>query len=127
MKNNREYRGYRDLKAYQLSFDLAKEIHQLTKDFPKEERYSLTDQMRRSSRAIPAIIAEAWKKRRYPRYFVSKMTDASGEQAETTVWLDFARDFKYLSQQDWERLTQRYDEIGAMLHSMIDDPRKFLW
>jgi len=127
MKSNREYRGYRDLKVYQLSYESAKEIQQLTKSFPGEERYSLTDQVRRSSRAIPAIISEAWKKRRYPKSFVSKLIDASGEQAETTVWLDFARDFKYLSEQDWDGLIERYEEIGAMLHAMIENPTKFLW
>jgi four helix bundle protein len=127
MRNNREYRGFRDLKVYQLSYEAAKEVHQITKAFPREERYSLTDQVRRSSRAIPAIIGEAWKKRRYPKSFVSKLTDASGEQAETTVWLDFARDFKYLREEDWERLIVQFEEIGAMLHAMIENPSKFLW
>jgi four helix bundle protein len=127
MKNHREYRGYRDLKVYQLSYEAAKEIHQITKGFPPEERYSLTDQIRRSSRAIPAITGEAWKKRRYPKAFVNKLTDASGEQAETTIWLDFSKDFGYIDTATWERLTETYDEIGAMLHSMIDDPKKFLW
>ncbi len=127
MAINREYRGYRDLRVYQLSYELAKETHQISKRFPLEERYSLTDQIRRASRAIPAIIGEAWKKRRYPRSFVSKMTDALGEQAETTIWLDFAKDFTYISEEEWKRLSSRYDEIGAMLHAMIDNPSKFLW
>ncbi len=127
MTINRDYRGYRDLKVYQLSYESAKEIHHITKRFPTEERYSLTDQIRRATRAMPAIIGEAWKKRRYPKSFVSKLTDALGEQAETTIWLDFAKDFKYISEEERKRLTAQYDEIGAMLHSMIDNPNKFLW
>ena len=93
---NKEYRGFRDLKVYQLSYRLAVEIYEESKAFPKEERYSLTDQIRRSSRAVPANIAEAWSKRRYPKHFISKLTDSDGEAAETTVWLDFALDHGYV-------------------------------
>ena len=127
MDKRREYRGYRDLAVYQLSYKLALRIHEITKSFPKEERYALTDQIRRSSRAIPAIIAEAWKKRRYPKAFVSKLSDASAEQAEVTVWLDFSKDFVYLKDVDYEELIAGYDEVGAMLHSMMESPRKFVW
>ena len=80
-----QYRGYRDLKVYQLSYKQALEIHEITKHFPKEEKYSLTDQIRRSSRSVPAIIAEAWKKRRYQKMFVAKIVDAAGEAGETEV------------------------------------------
>lgn len=89
------YRGFRDLKVYQLAYALAMEIFIETKKFPVEERYSLTDQIRRASRSIPTNLAEAWKKRRYERLFISKMTDCLGEAAEVEVWLDFARDCGY--------------------------------
>jgi four helix bundle protein len=90
-------RGYRDLKVYQLAYKLAMEILNESKSFPKEERYSLTDQIRRSSRSVATNLAEGYRKRRYPNMFVSKMADADSEGAETQVWLDFARDCGYLS------------------------------
>jgi four helix bundle protein len=86
------YHGYRDLKVYQLAYQLALEIHEITKSFPKEEKYSLTDQIRRSSRSIPTNLAEAWKKRRYEKAFISKLIDCAGEAGETEVWLDFSKD-----------------------------------
>jgi len=85
-----EYKGFRDLKAYQLSYQLALEIFELTKKFPKEEVYSLTDQIRRSSRSVPSNIAEAWRKRKYPKSFVSKLIDSLAEESETEVSLDFS-------------------------------------
>ncbi len=90
-------RGYRDLIVYQKSYALAMEIFEITKSFPKEERYSLTDQIRRSSRSIPANIAESWAKRVYPKVFVNKLTDSLGEENETEVWLDFSRDCDYIT------------------------------
>jgi four helix bundle protein len=89
--------SFRDLRVYQLAFDLQQEIFALSKGFPVEERYSLTDQIRRSSRSVGANIAEAWQKRRYVAHFVSKLTDADGEQAETQHWLDTAGACEYLS------------------------------
>ncbi len=86
-----ERRGFRDLKVYQLSYRLAMEIFELSKSFPKEERYALTDQIRRSSRSVAANIAEGYRKRQYPKLFVLKMVNADGEAAETQVWLDTAR------------------------------------
>lgn len=83
-----EYRGFRDLKVYQKSYKAALEIFAISKTFPREEQYSLTDQIRRSSRSVPANIAEAWKKRRYSKLFVSKLIESSGEASETEVWLD---------------------------------------
>ena len=97
----------------------------MTQDFPKEERYSLTDQIRRSSRSVSANIAEAYRKRRYPNNFVSKLTDADAEATETQVWLDFARDCGYLSLGDHAKLTDGYEEIGRMLGSMLRAPEKF--
>jgi len=119
------YRGYRDLKVYTLSYQLALDIHEITKKFPKEERYSLTDQIRRSSRSVPANIAEAWKKRRYEKVFVSKLIDCAGEAGETEVWLDFSKDFTYIADDQHQQLMQKYDEVNRMLYGMIDKPEKF--
>lgn len=124
---SRTYRGYRDLKAFQLSYQLAMEIFfNETKSFPKEEKYSLSDQIRRSSRSIPANIAEAWKKRIYPKMFVSKIIDAAGEAGETEVWLDFAKDCNYLNLEHYESLMNGYDEMNRMLYAMADKPEKFV-
>jgi len=97
----------------------------LTKSFPKEEQYSLTDQMRRSSRSITGNIAEAWKKRRYPKSFISKLIDCAGEAGETEVWLDFSRDFGYIEEDGHQRFIEKYDEVNRMLYGMIDKPEKF--
>jgi len=117
--------GYRDLKVYQLAYKLAMEIFSESKSFPKEERYSLTDQIRRSSRSVATNIAEGFRKRRYPNMFVSKMADADSETAETQVWLDFARDCDYLSKERHDELITGYEDVGKMLGSMIAAPEKF--
>ena len=119
------YRGYRDLKVYQMSYQLALDIHELTKKYPKEERYSLTDQIRRSSRSVPGNLAEAWKKRRYEKAFIAKIIDATGEAGETEVWLDFSMDFGYLDMAKQEELMEKYDEVNRMLYGMIDKAGKF--
>ncbi len=119
------YRGYKDLKVFQLSYKLAIDIFQITKGFPKEEKYSLTDQIRRSSRSVAANIAEAWKKRIYPKMFVSKIIDAAGEAGETEVWLDIARDAGYLSVEEHRELSEGYDEVNRMLFAMTERPEKF--
>ena len=103
------YSGYRDLKVYRMAYDLALEIQQVTKTFPKEEKFALTDQMRRSSRSVPANLAEAWKKRKYEKMFISKIIDAAGEAGETEVWLDFAKDFGYLVENKHNDLRSKYD------------------
>lgn len=118
-------RGYRDLKVYQLAYKLAMEIFHESKSFPKEERYSLTDQIRRSSRSVATNIAEGFRKRRYPNMFVSKMADADSEAAETQVWLDFARDCGYISLKRYDELIDGYEGVGKMLGSMIAEPEKF--
>jgi len=118
-------RGYKDLKVYQLAYKLAMDIFNFSKSFPKEERYSLTDQIRRSSRSVAANIAEGFRKRRYPNMFVSKMADADSETAETQVWLDFACDCGYLSKEHHHELIIGYEDIGKMLGSMIAKPEKF--
>ena len=119
-------KGFKDLKVYKLSYKLAMEIFHLSKKFPKEELYSLTDQIRRSSRSVCGNIGEAYRKRRYPKHFTSKITDADGEASETTVWLDFALDCGYITSNIHEPLTNQYDEIGKMLGGMADHPEKFL-
>ena len=117
--------GFRDLKVYQLAYRLAMDIFQESKSFPKEERYSLTDQIRRASRSVAANIAEDYRKKRYPKMFVSKMSDADGEATETQVWLDFARDCGYLPPQVQAKLTSGYEEVGRMLGRMILNPGSF--
>ena len=119
------YRGYRDLKVYKMSYQLALDIQKVTKIFPKEEKYSLTDQIRRSSRSVPANIAEAWKKRRYEKAFISKLIDCAGEAGETEVWLDFSKDFEYLNETKYHELINRYAEVNRMLYGMINKADKF--
>ena len=122
---NNKYRGFRDLIVYKLSYNLAVEIFELTKTFPKEEKYSLIDQMRRSSRAVPALVAEAWSRRRYPKSFRHRLIDAEGEGSEITVWLDFSFDHNYLEKLQHEYFINKYEEVCRMLNSMIDKPEKF--
>ncbi|PYS26845.1 MAG: diversity-generating retroelement protein bAvd family protein [Acidobacteria bacterium] len=117
--------GHRDLKVYQLAYDLAMEIFRLSKRFPREEIYSLTDQIRRPSRSVAANIAEGFRKRRYPNHFVSKLTDCDAEATETQVWVDFAFDCGYLSRENHDHLTEGYEEVGRMLSGMMADPAKF--
>jgi len=117
--------GFRDLKIYQKAYQLTMTIFELSKSFPKEERYSLTDQMRRSSRSVAANIAEGYRKRQYPKMFLSKLADADGEAAETQVWLDFALDCGYLSVEQHGALLQGYQEVGRMLGAMLAAPEKF--
>ena len=118
-------RGYRDLKVYQLAYKLAMEIFRRSKTFPEEERYSLTSQIRRSSRSVAANVAEGYRKRQYPNMFLSKMADCDAEATETQVWLDFARDCGYLSPEHHKELKARYEEIGKMLSGMMANPEKF--
>lgn len=119
-------RGHRDLKVFQLCYKLAMEIFNLSRAFPHEEIYSLTNQIRRSSRSVSANLAEGFRKRRYPNMFINKLTDCDGEATETQVWIDFALDCGYLSQENHDRLTAGYEEVGRMLSSMIANPEKFL-
>ena len=120
-----KYSGYRDLKAFQSAYKLAMDIFGITKSFPKEEKYSLVDQIRRSSRSVPANIAEAWKKRLYPKMFVAKIIDAAGEAGETEVWLDVSKDAGYLLIEDYKKFFSGYDEVNRMLYGMADKPEKF--
>jgi four helix bundle protein len=108
-------RGHRDLKVFQLAYKLAMEIFNETKTFPQDERYSLTSQIRRSSRGVAANIAEAFRKRQYPSMFVSKLADADAEATETQVWVEFSCDCGYLSREHHKELTTGYEEVGRML------------
>lgn len=119
------YNGYRDLKVYQMAYQLALDVQKVTESFPKEEKYSLTDQIKRSSRSVPANLAEAWKKRMYRKMFVSKIIDAAGEAGETEVWLDFSKDFGYLTNDRYQELMTGYDQINRMLYGMVDKSEKF--
>jgi four helix bundle protein len=101
-----DYKGFRDLKVYQLSYKLALEIFEATKTYPKEELYSLTNQIRRSSRSVPSNIDEAWRKRRYPKAFVNKLTDSLAEESETEVSLDFSLDLNYIDKEKHYYFTQ---------------------
>lgn len=107
--------SFRDLFVYQKAYKLAMDIYEITKTFPKEEKHFLTDQMRRSSRSVTACIAEAWSKRMYVKHFVSKLTDALGEEHETEVWLDYSRDYKYLDQTIHSKFMGEYEEVRKML------------
>lgn len=109
-----------------MAYELAMEIFHLSKFFPEQEKYSLTSQIRNSSRSVCSNIAEGYRKRRYPKHFTSKMTDADGEASETLVWLDFARDCGYVTTNINKSVTEKYEEVGKMLGSMADNPERFL-
>lgn len=116
---------FQDLLAYKKSFSLAMRIFEITKTFPKEETYSLTDQIRRSSRSVPVTIAEAYRKRIYPKHFYSKLTDSDGENSETQVWLEFAKECKYISIDTYQELISESLEIGKLINYMLLNPEKF--
>jgi len=117
--------GFRGLRVYQLAFDLAMEIYRESKKFPSEERYSLTDQIRRASRSVASNIGEAYRKKIYPKSFVSKLSDADGEGAETQVWIDFAEACGYITEKLKQKWIEGYEEVGRMLGGMIAHPEKF--
>ena len=116
---------YRDLLAYKKSFALAMMIFEISKDFPKEEKYSLTDQIRRSSRSVTVTLTEACRKRTYPKNFFSKLTDTEAENSETQVWLDFSFACGYLNDEKYSELTSLNDEIGKLIRYMMNNPDKF--
>ncbi|EDP97907.1 four helix bundle protein [Kordia algicida OT-1] len=116
---------FQKLLAYQKSYDLAMQIFEISKKFPKEEVYSLTDQIRRSSRSITVNIAEAYRKRKYVKHFISKLTDADAENSETTVWLNFALSCEYITSSEAEKLKILSEEVGKLLNYMMRYPDKF--
>ena len=115
-------RSFRDLRVYQTGMALAMEIFKLSKSFPAEERYSLTDQIRRSSRSVCTNLSEAWRRRRYPAAFVSKLNDSESEAAETQVWLEFALRCGYIGEESFEELDERYDHVLSQLVRMVMNP-----
>jgi four helix bundle protein len=118
-------RSHRELDVYQLAFESAMRIFEVSKSFPNEEKYSLTDQIRRSSRSICANISEAFRKRKYPKSFVSKLSDAESEAGETQTWLDFAKECGYLSDDKYQELHENYDHILGKLVNMARFPEKW--
>ncbi|MBW2468532.1 MAG: four helix bundle protein [Deltaproteobacteria bacterium] len=110
----------KDLKVYRLAFELAMKVFELTKKFPKEEKYSLTDQIRRSSRSVPLNIREGYAKRRYENLFIRHLNDAMGSSEETRGWLDFALGCGYIDQDERDGLDKKYDEVNAMLYSLMN-------
>jgi four helix bundle protein len=118
--------SHRELEVYQLAFEGAMRIFELTKNFPREERYSLTDQVRRSSRSVCANLSEAWRKRRYEGAFALKLNDAEAEAAETQAWLEFAVECGYLDADDGRDLYRRYDQVLGKLVMMISNPTPWL-
>jgi four helix bundle protein len=111
-------RSVRDLVVYKKAFDAAMRVFEITKSFPKEEKYSLTDQIRRSSRSVCTNIAEGWRKRRYKAVFVNKLSDSGQEAAETQTWLEFALACHYIDESTHDNLFEEYEQIFAMLHSI---------
>ncbi len=116
---------HKDLEVYRISFEAAMDIFRISAKFPKEEIYSLTDQIRRSSRSVAANLAEAFRKRRYPKHFISKLSDCESEAAETQVWLEFALACNYLNKEDYQNLTKKMDWIIGKLVIMSRFPEKW--
>lgn len=119
-------RSHRDLKVYQLAFDVALQIHEISKSFPSDERFALTDQIRRCSTSVCANLAEAWRKRRYKNHFILKLSDSEAEAAETQVWLEFSLAFKYIDEKTQIELNDKQEHIIAMLINMSHNPENWL-
>jgi four helix bundle protein len=118
-------KNFRDLETYKFARELQRGIYELSQQFPSEEKFSLTDQIRRSSRSVGAQVAEAWGKRRYERHFISKLTDADAEQLETQHWIESAFDCGYVKKEVTERLILAYEHLGSMINSMISKSSSF--
>ena len=127
MERKRQIRHFRDLDVYRRAFDAAMEIFQMTKGFPSEERFSLVDQIRRSSRSVCANLAEGWRKRRYPAVFKNKITDSMQEASETQCWLEFGMACNYIDRQTFDELDDEYEQLIAMLNSMEMNAEKFCY
>ncbi len=117
-EKKKKIKSVRDLDIYRIAFNASMEIFEISKNFPKEEKYSLTDQIRRSSRSVCANLAEGWRKRRYKAMFINKLSDVAQEAAETQTWLEFALKCKYIEKEIFERLDDKYEHIFAMLKNM---------
>ena len=116
-------KSIKDLKVYNLAYKLAMEVFEMTKKLPKEETYSLTDQIRRSSRSVAINIREGYAKRKYGQVFIRHLIDSLGSSEETRGWLDFARDCKYIVESEYKKLDSRYDEVSAMLYRLAENWR----
>ena len=127
MERKKDLKHFRDLEVYIRSFNAAMSIFQMSKDFPQEERYSLVDQIRRSSISVCANLAESWRKRRYPAVFKNKITDSMMEASETQCWLEFCLACKYIKQSEFDNLDNDYEQIIAMLNSMEFNASKFCY
>lgn len=117
--------NFKHTKVYQKAFYLAMEIFELTKHFPPEEKFSLTDQIRRSSRSVCACLSQAYRKKQYPAHFVSKLSDADMENSETSVWLDFSSACNYFSTEKHSTLSMKNEEVGKLLGHMINNPERY--
>jgi len=117
---------YKDLLAFKKAFLLAMKIFEISKRFPKEEIYSLTDQVRRSSRSVCANFAEAFRRRKYPAHFLSKLSDSDAEHAEIDVWLDFAFACKYITETEHKELKTDHEEVGRLIGDIIKNPQKYM-
>jgi four helix bundle protein len=117
--------NFKETTLYKKAFSLAMEIFEISKLFPKEEKYSLTDQVRRSSRSVCANLAEAYRKKRYPAHFISKLTDCDAENSETNVWIDFAFACSYINEATKISLAVKNEEVGKLLSHMINNPEKY--
>lgn len=117
---------FKDLVVYKKAFEQAMAIFQVSKAFPPEERYSLTDQIRRSSRSVCVNLAEAYRKRQYEAYFLSKLSDCDAENSETQVWLDFAQASQYVDTEAYQQLYKANEEVGRLLNDMLVHPKKYI-
>jgi four helix bundle protein len=117
--------NFKDLIVYRKAHNLAMKIFEISQKFAKEEKYSLSDQMRRSSRSVSSCIAESWAKRLYIKAFVNKLTDSLGEEFETEDWLDYSLDCKYITKDEYKEITSEYQEVHKMLIAMINNPEKW--
>ena len=122
----KEIRSFRELRCYQAGFGLQQDVFKVSKTWPAEEKYALTDQVRRSSRSVGGNIAEAWAKRKYPAHFVSKLTDADGELQETSHWLTTALACEYITERQHADFQKRIEDIGGSLGKMMSMPEKFI-
>jgi four helix bundle protein len=118
--------SYRELRVYKDAFEAAMEIFEITKTFPVEEKYSMIDQIRRSSRSVCSNIGEAWRKRRYPAAFVAKLSDSETEACETQIWLEFSLACKYIDERVFVRLNEKYEKILGQIIKMINEPEKWV-
>lgn len=117
--------SFKETAVYKKAFGLSMEIFQISKSFPKEEKYSLTDQARRSSKSVCANLGEAYRKKRYPAHFISKLTDCDAENSETSIWIDFAFACEYINEQQKVALLNRNEEVGKLLYNTINNPEKY--